>query len=190
MKKIVFILIVLNLYSACSLIKRREVSDPPLAKKTITKSKNSTKVSRQGRAVWHLIMPTKLELVVTSLDKKQRENIILDKTLGQVEIDLGDWKISGFIIDGKKFEILDTSKHFVFKIKPYVASYSGSLLVQCPRVSERHSAEMKKMSFFNRFSFKSGTNLCEMVVGDEYHSVKKVWSKVMGKDAPKLEMGF
>jgi hypothetical protein len=197
MKMYAIILTTLTLFSSCSILKPKSAMAPakiePKSRLGTPSSAPETtpKKVRLSKAVWHLIEPLGLEVQVTSLDKKIIETISIDKTLSQIEMDPGDWQISGFTLDGKKFEILEHSKHFGFKLKKNAPAYAGSIIVQCPTVGKKYVDELKKMSFFNRLSFKNGNNLCEMVVGDQYRSVKKVWEKLSpDKKKTRLTMGF
>lgn len=193
MNKFVFILLVLNILSSCSLVKSRQVPETLEVNKASQKKYSVTPLSKWTKgtkAVWHLVEPMGLELVVRSVDKTKRESITIDKTLSQVEMDPGDWQIIGFKLEGKQFETITAAKYFGFKLIPLKDSYAGSIIVGCPMVGEKHLPQMKKMKFFNRFTFKSGNSLCEMVVGNEYPTVKRVWTKLTGQKAGMLTMGF
>jgi hypothetical protein len=197
MKMYAIILSTLTLLSSCSVLKSKSAM-PPGKKEPKTRAaapvstpETAPKKVRLSKAIWHLIEPLGLEIQVTSLDKKLIETITIDKTISQVEMDPGDWQITGFTLDGKKFEILEHSKNFGFKLKKNAPAYAGSIIVQCPTVGKTYVEELKKMSFFNRLSFKNGNNLCEMVVGDQYKTVKKVWENLSpDKKKTKITMGF
>jgi hypothetical protein len=197
MKMYAIILTTLTLLSSCSVLKPKSATPPS---KNEPKTRYGTpavspemapKKVRLSKAIWHLIEPLGLDIQVTSLDKKIIETISIDKTISQVEMDPGEWQITGFTLEGKKFEILEHSKNFGFKLKKNSPAYAGSIIVQCPTVGKKYVSELKKMGFFNRLSFKNGNNLCEMVIGDQYKSVKKVWEKLSpDKKKAKITMGF
>lgn len=144
----------------------------------------------ETRAVFHVVGPLGVELVLTNLENRKEEKVVMDKTLSQLSLKPGHWQVSGFILNGKLYKIMNTSKHFIFQLKKKKITYVGSYIFQCPKVNHHHTSEMKKMSFFNRYPFSSNKSLCEMVVGSDYDNVNRVWLAIGSGKHRSLSLGF
>lgn len=142
------------------------------------------------RAIFHVIGPLGIELILLNIKSQTEEIVLMDKTLSQLELEPGHWQVAGFILDGIRFNIMNTSKHFIFKLKKDQSTYVGSYIFQCPKVNETHLADMKKMNFFNRYPFSSDKRLCELVVGSDFDKVKKVWKNIDKSKLRPLSLGF
>lgn len=198
MKYIVSLLIAVLFLSSCAShrvpAKPSKASVSPKTRK-IPKTSKISKVNtpKEGkkvtRAVFHLIHPLGVELFLTNMDDGREERVLVDKTLSQLEVSPGFWQISGFSMDGKIFDPMNGDQQFIFNVKKNQPTYVGSYIIECPKVGKEHLPEMKKMSFFNRYPFTEETGLCELVVGNAYPEVNKVWQKLV-KDKKELKLGF
>lgn len=144
------------------------------------------------RAVFHVIEPLGVQLLITNMDKKVEETILMDKTLSSLELSPGFWQVSGFILDGKRYKRMNTTKQFIFEVKKNKYTYVGSYIFQCPKVNQNYLREMKKMNFFNRYPYTSATaqRLCELIVGSDYENVNRVWLTVDESQQNPLSLGF
>lgn len=151
-------------------------------KKTISKNKT--------RAIFHVIEPMGVKLVLLDVKKQTEEIVTMDMTLSQLELEAGFWQVSGFILDGVRFNLMNTTKQFIFELKKNKYTYVGSYIIQCPKVNNTHLDEMKKMHFFNRYPFSSDSRLCELVVGSDFDKVKLVWRNLDKTKLRPLSLGF
>ena len=154
--------------------------------------KNKADSEGKTRAVFHVIEPLGVQLLIVDLDKKVEETVLMDKTLSTLELSPGFWQVSGFILDGKRYKKMNTTKQFIFEVKKNKYTYVGSYIFQCPKVNQNHIREMKKMNFFNRYPYTSATaqRLCELVVGSDYENVNRVWLAVDESQQNPLSLGF
>lgn len=157
-------------------------------------STETPKIFRPARApltsgVFHIIHPVDVEISFQNVETKKIKKLIFKDALSQVEMPAGHWQVNGFSIGGQSFELMNTSKKFIFLIKTKKTTYAGSYIFQCPKVSGEYLREMKKMTFFNRYPFRSKTGLCELVVGSAYDIVNKVWVE-SDKEHRALNLGF
>lgn len=136
-----------------------------------------------------MIHPVGVELLLINLESKKSLKLTLHDSLSQIEIPPGHWQVNGLIQSGQRFELMNTSKKFVFLSKKKKTTYAGSYIFECPKVSGQYLREMKKMIFFNRYPFRSKTRLCELVVGSAYDIVNKVWLEA-DKEHRALNLGF
>ncbi len=140
--------------------------------------------------VWHLIDPLGLELKLFNIDDKKEETILVETALSRIELAPGHWQIIGFKYQGQNFNVLNTSERFIFRVKNKAVTYAGSIVVQCPKVGSLHHAELKEMSFFNRYHFGSEQNLCEMIVGNKFKAVKRALGALDKNSKLPLIRGF
>lgn len=166
------------------------------AKKTLVEENPSqiagTKASREGktRAVFHIVDPLGVELVLVNVENKTEELVLMDKNLSQLYLKPGFWQLSGFILNGKRYKAMNTSKQFIFHLKKDKVTYVGTYIFQCPKVNGAYLKQMKKMNFFNRYPYRNQSGLCEVVVGSDFKNVKRVWMEVDAKNKQSLELGF
>jgi hypothetical protein len=187
MKKLVILSLSL-LLSACAALKPgpSPVAEDAPATKTVKGSKSLGKT----RAIFHVIEPVGIELIVFHVDEKREERLQMDKMLSQIGMLPGHWQVKGFILNGERFEFMNDGQQFVFTLKPGKYSYVGSYIVQCPKVGQNHQSKLKRMSFFNRYPFRSDRKLCEMVVGSDFDNVKRVWAQLNPAKQTRLSLGF
>lgn len=152
-------------------------------------AKKSAPIVKTG-AIFHVIEPLGVKLVLTKVESKKEETVLMDKTLSQLALKPGYWKVSGFILNETHYKIMNTSKQFIFHIKRNKITYVGSYIFQCPKVNQVHLAEMKKMSFFNRYPYSSKQGLCELVVGSDFENVNRVWVELDKSQHLPLSLGF
>ncbi len=142
------------------------------------------------RAIFHVIAPLGVELVLINADAEKEETVVMDKTLSQLDLIPGFWQVSGFILNGKYYNIMNSAKQFVFHLKKDEITYVGSYIFQCPKVKNTYHKEMRKMNFFNRYPFRSKTQLCELVVGSDFDNVTRVWMSLDKEKHRPLSLGF
>lgn len=195
MKKKVFSLLILLILASCAT--RNPPVEPKNGNSTKTESSESKtlppKIDKvlKTPVVWHLIDPVGIELKLLNIDDQKEEIIKIETSLSQVELPIGHWQIVGFkILGGEPYNVLNTSERFIFKVKNNKRTYGGSLLVQCPKIGTQFHSELKEMSFFNRYYFSSSQNLCEMIVGNKFKSVKRALEALDKKSKLPLIQGF
>jgi hypothetical protein len=180
MKKKVFFLITLLFLVSCA-------TQKPHPLPTGLHTQNP---SAENLVVWHLIDPLELELKLFNLDAKKSEVIDVKTALSKISLGPGLWQIEGFKLKGKHYKILNTSDKFVFRLKEKSVTYAGSIVIKCPRIGSGHNVELKSMSFFNRYHFKSKNGLCEMIVGNKFEAVKRAYQEIEKSPSSPLIQGF
>lgn len=188
MKNTVFFALTLLILASCA---SRKVDSPAPApvvpeKKLTLEPKGESK----SQAIFHVVAPLGVQLVLLNLDKNTERTILIEKTLSASKLSPGFWQVSGFVLKGRRYKTLNTTKQFIFHIKKNESAYAGSYIFQCPRVNQAHLPAMKKMSFFNRYPFGSEQKLCELVVGSDFENVRRVWSEVEKSQQVPLTLGF
>jgi hypothetical protein len=188
MKNLLFIALVF--LGSCAHKKTPVPVSAPSVKEDVPKAKEMTVEGPKTRAIFHIIDPLEVELILYHLEAKKEVRIFVERTLSQIELALGHWELVGFVWEGKHFKTLNSSKRYVFHIRPKKTSYVGSFILKCPKVDQEYLPELKKMRFFNRYPVSFDHHLCEMVVGNNYRHVNRAWLKVgKGKNKP-LTLGF
>jgi hypothetical protein len=185
MKNIITFLFVMLIVASCS----HKKADRPSSTTSTVNTEKKFKEFGDTRAVFHIISPLGVELALFHIESKKEVKVHVDKTLSQVELPEGHWEVRGFVLKGKSYKMMKTSKQFVLNVKKNKKSYVGSYIFQCPKVDQSHIKELKKLSFFNRYPYSSNTGLCELVVGSDYEKVNKVWLGLK-KDQTPLTLGF
>jgi hypothetical protein len=186
MKNTVLFALTLLILASCAL--KKADHSAPTAQAPV-ETKKSTPVSKTG-AIFHVIEPLGVKLILTKVESKKEEIVLMDKTLSQLTLKPGFWKVSGFILNETRYKIMNTSKQFIFRIKKNKMTYVGSYIFQCPKVNQIHVEEMKKMSFFNRYPYSSKKSLCELVVGSDFDNVNRVWLELDKSQHLPLSLGF
>lgn len=195
MKKKVFSLLILLFLASCA------TRNTPVGPKAGHSSKSESSENKvltpkidkvlKTPVVWHLIDPLGMELKLLNIDNKKEETFKVEGALSQIELPIGHWQIIGFKVNGGDFyNVLNTSERFIFNVKNNKRTYGGSLLVQCPKIGTQFHSELKEMSFFNRYYFGSSQNLCEMIVGNKFSSVKRALDNLDKKAKLPLVRGF
>jgi len=180
---------ILGLAFSCSTksnLKRPLKSQDPLD----PRPKSSRPPVRRAIAIWHLLFPEKVQLQLRKIDKtKLKKTVSLDE-ITEFQLTKGQWQVVGFVMDGVEYESLNSSQHFLFRLKDRSQVYAGTMIFQCPKVGEEHFERLKKMKFFNRYYFKSHHTLCEMVVGSDLAGARAA-SEVLERPFPKrVLLGF
>ena len=186
MKNTVLFALTLLILVGCAHKKADQGASVPAAPKD---EKKIPTIDKTG-AIFHVIEPLGVKLVLTKVESKKEEVVLMDKTLSQLKLAPGYWKVSGFIMGESRYKIMNTSKQFIFRIKKNKMTYVGSYIFQCPKVNHTHVEEMKKMSFFNRYPFSSNQRLCELVVGSDFENVNRVWVELDKSQHLPLSLGF
>ena len=187
MKNTVFFTLVLSIFVSCA--HKNTVSAPSQPVLSVETQKKHTEMSKT-RAIFHVIEPLGIELILLNVKNQKEETVLMDKTLSQLELAPGHWQVTGFILGGKQYSIMNASKQFVFQLKKDKITYVGSYIFQCPKVNQTHLKEMKMMNFFNRYPFKSKNHLCELVVGSDFDKVNQVWMSMDKSKHRALGLGF
>lgn len=187
MKKNMPLIAILLLFGSCSFLRSHLGSNS--SAKDFNQSNESVRPNLKNRAIIHMVSPLGLEIELVNLEDKKRETFLVDKTLSQIEMRPGHWKVVGIIHKGIHHKLMNTSKQFIFQIKKDKNTYVGSYIFQCPKVTRIHVDELKQMGFFNRYPFTSKTGLCELVVGSDFERVNRVWGQ-LSQDQNSLELGF
>jgi hypothetical protein len=192
----VFPLILLLFLNGCAHFQRPKPAPrttSPVVKKPTQRKVVPFKAKPAGEkktlAVFHLVSPQTVELSLESVEGDRSEKILVDKTLSQVEIEPGEWRVMAITSGDKTYQTLNPVQAFTFRIQAHDANYVGSYILQCPRVGSEHLGQMKQMSFFNRYVYGQEAGLCEMVVGNDFQKVQRAWLKINKKNHS-LKLGF
>lgn len=187
MKIVVFLTLILFIMGSCA---HKKQASPPVQTVLSTEVPKKVPSKNKTRAIFHVIEPMGVKLVLLNVKKQTEEIVTMNMTLSQLELDAGFWQVSGFVLDGIRFNIMNTTKQFIFELKKNKHTYVGSYIFQCPKVNNTHLDEMKKMHFFNRYPFSSDIRLCELVVGSDFDKVKEVWNNLDKAKLRPLSLGF
>ena len=190
MKNTVLLAFTLLILISCS--HHKTDSSTSTAQVSVPSAEHEKKIktfSKTG-AIFHVIEPLGVKLVLVNVDEKIEETVLMDKTLSQLDLTPGFWQVSGFVLKGKFYKIMNTSKQFIFHLKKDEITYVGSYIFQCPKVNQTYLPDMKKMSFFNRYPFSSKKRLCELVVGSDFDNVNRVWVEMDKEKHRPLSLGF
>lgn len=155
----------LLILSSCSSLTTKNVPEKkiPQVEKT---------VSLKYAAIWDLLSEQKIILHLNNVDKASPLKITLLHGIERKEVPVGHWELVGFEFKGKKYFSSGTSKRYVLNMKPKTDIYAGSLVVDCPKVSAKDFHLLKKMKFFNRYTFSRNGDNCEIVVGNDFDRVR------------------
>lgn len=189
MKHIVIIFVILLGLGSCAHKKSESTSQMGSSASSVENEKKSREQG-ETRAIFHVVAPLGVELIITSLETRKEEKVLMDKTLSQLSLKPGHWQVSGFVLNGKVFKIMTSAKQFIFQLKPKKITYVGSYIFQCPKVNHQYTKDMKKMKFFNRYPFSSRQQLCELVVGSDFDNVNRVWLDLGSDKDRSLTLGF
>ncbi len=187
MKKLALLTILLVL-SGCAHLK----NDKPAPQVPASSTKVEKKLKELGktRAIFHIIEPVGIELILFHVDQQREEKVLVDKTLSQIGMIPGHWQVMGFVHQGQRYDFMNEGQKFVFSLRPGKFSYVGSYIIQCPKVGTGHGKQLKKMTFFNRYPFRSNSKLCELVVGNDFSNVNRVWTQLSTTKQKRLILGF
>lgn len=150
----------------------------------VTKSTSST------TAVWYLFAEGQVTLYLKNLDDGMAASMIIQKGLTALPLEKGHWELTGFEEDGNSFTSMNTSKKFVFRVRPGTNVYAGSIVIGCPKVPSSEFKYLKAMRYFDRYPFSSSEKLCEMIVGNDFAFVRNQLRKLRKNKKLKLIMGF
>ena len=190
MKNTVLLALSLLVLISCSHIKTD--SDTPSGQLSVPSAEHEKKIKVLGKtgAIFHVIDPLGVKLVLLNVEAQREEIVLMDKTLSQLDLTPGFWQVSGFVSKGRYYKIMNSSKKFIFHLKKNEITYVGSYIFQCPKVNHTYLPQMKKMSFFNRYPFSSEKRLCELVVGSDFDNVNRVWVEMDEEKHRPLSLGF
>ena len=184
MKNALFCVLVSLMLAGCSQLKNASSTS------SVVELTHETKASSKTTAIFHILRPLGIQLILTNVDEHLEKKVLMEKTLSKLDLVPGFWQVSGFIMDGQRYKITNTSMQFIFHLKKGKSTYAGSYIFQCPKVNQTHLKEMKKMNFFNRYPFNSKTGLCEVVIGSDFTNVSRVWVELDKTKHQPLELGF
>lgn len=189
MKNTVLLAITLLILVSCAQITQ---APPAVTSEKEARISTEKKAVEEGktRAIFHIVEPLGIQLLLMNVEEKNEEIVLMDKTLSQLYLKPGFWQVTGFVLNGKTYRTMNTSKQFIFQLKKDKIIYVGTYIFQCPKVNQTYLSDMKKMSFFNRYPFSNSSGLCEMVVGSDFKNVKRVWTNLDKSDHRPLELGF
>lgn len=201
MKKAIVPYLILIFVAGCASRNPAPVSQVPEERsKEITQVKRPLKLPPAKRAAlagkrnqvfWRLIGMDQVTLQVQSLGSKpQTLSVPLNQEIFYHSLPSGDWQIQGFKVQDKNYTALSTAQKPQFKVFRNSYSYAGSLVIHCPKVGQEYFDELKLMKFFNRYTFSTGNQLCEMVVGNDYDHVKDAWKGPKHAKGVKLLLGL
>jgi hypothetical protein len=189
MKNTVLFAITLLILASCARI-------TPASKSTSLEKTSAPNVGAKAneggktRAIFHIVDPLGVHLVLVNVESRAEEIVLMDKNLSLLYLRPGSWQVAGFVLNGKRYKTMNTSKQFIFDLQKDKVTYVGTYIFQCPKVNGNYLKQMKKMNFFNRYPFSNETGLCEVVVGSDFKNVKRVWKKVDAQNKRPLELGF
>jgi hypothetical protein len=188
--KFLLLLTSLSLLCGCGIIKLTESVEPPRpGVASPVPGKVKLPVELKGKkAIFQLLNRGQLSLQLRNIDTGEALTLLLEGELSERKVPKGHWELAGFEDSGKSFVSMNTSKKFIFQMKPSKSIYAGSIVVGCPRVQSKDLKLLMSMRFFNRYPFSSSDGLCEVIVGDNFNRIKKLRKKIPG-DGP-LWMGF
>jgi hypothetical protein len=190
MKNTVLLALILLVLVSCSHTKTD--GNAPSGPVSVPSAEHEKKIKVFGKtgAIFHVIAPLGVKLVLLNVEAQREEIVLMDKTLSQLHLTPGFWQVSGFVLKGRYYKIMNSSKQFIFHLKKNEITYVGSYIFQCPKVNHTYISDMKKMSFFNRYPFSSEERLCEVVVGSDFDNVNRVWVEMDKEKHRPLSLGF
>lgn len=158
----------------------------PVEKSSVTQEPQLTGPT----AIWYLYSHDQVTLYLKNLDDGTPATMIIQKGLTRLPLPVGHWQVTGFEEGGESFTSMNTSKKFVFRVKPKANTYAGSIVIGCPKVGAEDFKHLKSMRFFNRYPFSSSTHLCEMIIGNDFAMVRSEFRKTQKTKGLSLTLGF
>ena len=184
----------LLLIHGCASYHPRQDTQPrvntPSKKPESPKAESKKVIKDQSGAVWELLNKNKITLYFKNVDDGSNLNVIIGKGMTQKVLPLGHWELTGFSSEGRTFTSMNTTRKFVFGMKPGALSYAGSIVIGCPKVTNFEFHYLKGMKFFNRYPFSSKSGLCEMIIGNDFAQVSQRLKKVRKNKNLDLVLGF
>lgn len=141
-------------------------------------------------AVWYLFSHDRVTLYLKNLDNNSALSMIIEKGVTRLPISPGHWELTGFEEGDHSYTSMNTSKKFVFRARSKAATYAGSIVIGCPKVGSEDFVYLKPMKFFNRYPFSSEVGLCEMIVGNDFATVRSELKKTPETKRLNLVIGF
>lgn len=89
----------------------------------------------------------------------------------------GEWWLEEMNLGGLIYKSMGLDGSFSLNVLASTPTYGGSYQLGCPKLTQAQSIHLKSMSFFNRYSFISHANTCELVVGNQLKKIKSVLPK-------------
>ncbi|WPU67064.1 hypothetical protein [Peredibacter starrii] len=191
MTKIVAFGLLLTIASCSNLPfgKRPAPTQPKVAVTPVEPARTKPEV-KGPTAVWYLHSHDRVTLYLRNVDDTSSASMILEKGLNRFPIPEGHWELTGFEEADRSFTSMNTSKKFVFRVRPRSTTYAGSIVIGCPKVQSDDFKFLKPMKFFDRYPFSSEVGLCEMIVGNDFASVKTEFKKAHKTKGLNLTIGF
>jgi hypothetical protein len=186
MKTLFFLSILCLISSGCSTI---SMKSPTKSSSTTGYDKKKSDIYEHV-TIFELVSKQRVQLQFKSLDNGNNLSVIIENGISQKTIPVGHWELTGYESDGISFLSMNTSKKFVLTVKPKSNIYAGSIVIGCPSIGPDDFKLLKNMKFFNRYPFRSTSNLCELVVGNDFAGVKSNLQKSQNFKKLNLVMGF
>lgn len=175
--------------SGCAL-KSPSPGDPVVISKTAPIKENKVIQSEDKGSVWEILNKEKLGLQFKNLDNGTNVTVLAGKGISIHSLPPGDWELTGYEEGGRSFSSMNTSKKFVLHTSSKFMTYAGSLVIGCPRIQANDYKYLKTMKFFNRYPFSGKQGLCEMVIGNDFASVKSRLKNAHKSKKLNVVMGF
>ncbi|HXH30089.1 MAG TPA: hypothetical protein VNJ01_04700 [Bacteriovoracaceae bacterium] len=188
MKMIVSIPLTILLLSGCGITWRKTQPkdkrvEGRMTQRTEKKTDKKQSVEKKlttddgASAIWNLHTQD-IGLILKSLETGEMISLELETGVNQENVPEGEWSISSFTLAGTGYYARAESAAVNFTVKPESHVYAGSLVIACPSVGKEHLVSLKKMRYFNRYSFKSQQRgLCELIVGNDFAKVTRTLKK-------------
>ncbi len=168
---------------------QKSSTSKPRKQKTAIVTEEPKKELNSG-VVWELLSENSLTLQFANVDDETYMTVVISSGLSKKSFPVGHWELTGFEENGSSFVSMNTSKKFILRSKEKSLNYGGTILIGCPSIPQADIKLLKQMKFFNRYPFSGSTGICEMVIGDNFASVRSELKKSQKSKQLKLIMGF
>lgn len=189
-KQLVPILGLILLLTGCAAVKPQGKKEAPV--KELTPKSVTKKAPTKGKglsAVWSNLSEDEITLYFKNIEEDSNLSVILEKGLNKKIIGRGSFELTGFEYNGKSYVADPTVRKFIFNLS-LGSVYAGSILKGCPKIVASEHKVLKRMKFFDRYSFSSPEGGCELIVGNDFISVQSEVKKSKKHKSLKLKMGF
>ena len=173
----------LLLISSCSFLRTDKVQEKK-------KTEAVKAVVLKHGAVWEILSEQKIIVHLQNVDKASPLSLLLEPGISRKAVPAGHWELVGIEANGKSYSSTGTSKKYVLNMKSHTDVYAGSLVVDCPNVSTKYFHLLKKMKFFNRYTFGNNGQYCEIVIGNDFERVRSVLINSSKSKKLNLELGL
>jgi hypothetical protein len=186
--KLYAVVVILNMLLGCSHNERKTI--PPEAEiKILPKEVTSDRFRSQGVAL-ELFSPEQLTLHFKNIETLVQLSVIVPEGVSLQQFAPGHWELTAVESRGLSYNSINISRKFVLNVKPGFINYGGSFILGCPNLESGDLKLLKKMKFFNRYPFGASSGLCEVVIGNNFASVKKELMKMIKSQKLRIHMGL